>query len=116
MAIQQKEIDQLLSQLNNKEIKFSDVLQFIEAHYTHTPAAFKNGEQLNAATENQGSAKVLRFAQLNKLSETDTLRLFAEHYDDVVATPNAVNHQNIRQFMQCGWEGVHFESEALNEK
>ena len=116
MAIQQKEIDQLLSQLNNKEINFSDVLQFIEAHYTHTPAAFKNGEQLNAATENQGSAKVLRFAQLNKLSETDTLRLFAEHYDDVVATPNAVNHQNIRQFMQCGWEGVRFESEALNEK
>ena len=116
MAIQQKEIDQLLSQLNNKEIKFSDVLQFIEAHYTHTPAAFKNGEQLNAATENQGSAKVLRFAQLNKLSETDTLRLFAEHYDDVVATPNAVNHQNIRQFMQSGWEGVRFESEALNEK
>ncbi|MGN7786882.1 HopJ type III effector protein [Niabella sp. 22666] len=116
MAIQQQAIDQLLSQLNNKEIKFADVLQFIEAHYIHTPAAFRNGEQLNAATENQGSAKVLRFAQLNKLSETDTLKLFAEHYNDVVATPNSVNHQNIRQFMQSGWEGVHFESEALNEK
>jgi hypothetical protein len=116
MAIQQQAIDQLLSQLNNKEIKFADVLQFIEAHYTHTPAAFRNGEQLNAATENQGSAKVLRFAQLNKLSETDTLKLFAEHYNDVVATPNSVNHQNIRQFMQSGWEGVRFESEALTEK
>ncbi|WP_114788856.1 HopJ type III effector protein [Niabella yanshanensis] len=116
MAISKQEIDLLLSQLNNKEIKFSDILQFIEAHYTHTPAAFKNGEQLNAASENQGSAKVLRFAQLNKLSETDTLKLFAEHYDDVVATPNAVNHQNIRQFMQWGWEGVRFDSEALAEK
>ncbi len=115
MAIPQQATDQLLSQLNNKEIKFSNVLLFIESHYTHTPAAFKNGAQLNAATENQGSAKVLRFAQLNRLSETDTLKLFAEHYDDVVATPNSVNHQNIRQFMQFGWEGVRFENEALTE-
>ncbi|MFX6035677.1 HopJ type III effector protein, partial [Acinetobacter baumannii] len=76
----------------------------------------KNGTQVNAATENQGSAKVLSFAQLNRLSEADTLQLFAEHYDDVIATPGAANHQNIRQFMQNGWKGVHFESEALTEK
>lgn len=116
MAIQQQEINHLLQQLKNKEIKFSDVLQFIEAHYTHSPAAFKNGTQVNAATENQGSAKILSFAQLNRLSEADTLQLFAEHYDDVIATPGAANHQNIRQFMQNGWKGVHFESEALTEK
>lgn len=116
MAIQQQEINHLLQQLKNKEIKFSDVLQFIEAHYTHSPAAFKNETQVNAATENQGSAKILSFAQLNRLSEADTLQLFAEHYDDVIATPGAANHQNIRQFMQNGWKGVHFESEALTEK
>jgi len=116
MAIQQQEIEHLLSQLNNREIKFSDVLQFIDAHYTHNPTAFRNGSQVNAATENQGSAKVFSFAQINRLSEADTLRLFAEHYDDVIATPGAANHQNIRQFMQQGWDGIQFDGQALTIK
>ena len=31
----------LLAQLAQGEVKFSDVLAFIEAGYTHTPTAFK---------------------------------------------------------------------------
>ena len=116
MAIQKQEVDNLLSQLNKKEIKFSEVLQFIEARYTHTATAFKNGEQHNAATENQGSAKVLSFAQANNLSEEETIQLFAEHYDDVLSTPEATNHQNIRQFMKSGWDGVQFEGSSLTER
>ena len=49
---------ELLAQLQAGTAKFSDVLAYIEARYQHTPTAFLNGAQHNAATENQGSAKV----------------------------------------------------------
>lgn len=107
---------QLLAQLQAGEVKFSDVLAFIEARYNHTPTAFQNGQQHNAATENQGSAKVLSFAQLNNLNQVQTLSLFAEHYASVLATPEASDHQNIRQFMVNGWNGVKFEGTALVAK
>ncbi|ENR5726451.1 HopJ type III effector protein, partial [Acinetobacter baumannii] len=41
---------------------------------------------------------------------------FAEHYASVLATPEGTDHQNIRQFMQNGWDGVKFEGQALTEK
>ena len=106
----------LLTQLKDGSAKFADVLAFIEARYQHTPTAFQNGTQLNAATENQGSAKVFSFAKLEGLNQQDTLKLFAEHYASVLATPEASDHQNIRQFMQNGWDGVKFEGEALTAK
>ena len=107
---------ELLAQLKDGSAKFADVLAFIEARYQHTPTAFQNGAQFNASTENQGSAKVFSFAKLEGLSQQDTLNLFAEHYASVLATPEASDHQNIRQFMQNGWDGVKFEGEALAAK
>ena len=106
----------LLAQLAAGEAKFSDVLAFIEASYTHTPTAFKNGLQHNAATENQGSAKVCSFAQLQGLDQTQTLSLFAEHYASVLATPDATDHQKIRQFMLNGWDGIEFDGMAVTAK
>ena len=106
----------LLTQLQTGEAKFTDVIAYIEARYNHTPTAFKNGQQANAATENQGSAKVFSFAQLNDLDQAQTLSLFAEHYASVLATPEATDHQNIRQFMQNGWNGIKFEGIALTAK
>ena len=106
----------LLAQLKDGTAKFADVLAFIEAHYQHTPTAFKNGAQSNAATENQGSAKVFSFAKLQGLNQADTLSLFAEHYAAVLKTPDATDHQNIRQFMQHGWDGVTFDGTALSAK
>ncbi len=103
----------LLERLKYGEANFKEVLAYIEERYDHVPTAFKNGAQDNAATENQGSAKVFAFAQLNDLSREDTLALFAEHYADVLASPEATNHQNIRQFMTNGWGGITFEGEAL---
>lgn len=105
----QPQINTLLEKLNGKSISFKDVLAFIESYYTHTPTAFQNGEAYNEATQNQGSAKVLTFAQLNNLSKEDTLSLFAEHYLAVLNTPEGTDHQNIRQFMAHGWDGVKFE-------
>ena len=107
---------ELLAQLNASTAKFSDVIAFIEARYTHTPTAFKNGAQANAATENQGSAKVFSFAQLNGLNKQQTLSLFAEHYTSVLNTPEASDHQNIRQFMINGWDGIQFDGTALTAK
>lgn len=109
-------VQELLTRLENGQAKFSDVIAYIDAHYIHTPTAFTNGKQHNAATENQGSAKVFSFAKLNTLTPEQTLQLFAEHYQSVLATPDAVDHQNIRQFMQNGWDGVKFESDALKAK
>ena len=106
----------LLSQLKNKTSKFNEVITFIESNYQHTPTAFKNGEVYNEASQNQGSAKVFTFAQLNNLNAEDTLLLFGEHYEAVLATPDETDHQNIRQFMAHGWEGIAFEGEALTLK
>lgn len=106
----------LIKKLKDNSLSFKEVIEFIETHYQHQPAAFKNGEAKNEATQNQGSAKVFAFAQINELSEEDTLLLFAEHYRSVLNTPEGTDHQNIRQFMKHGWSGITFEGQALTEK
>ena len=106
----------LLDALKNETANFVEVIAFIEKDYKHTPTAFKNAETYNEKTQNQGSAKVFAYAKLNNLSEADTLLLFAEHYQAVLADPNGKDHQNIRQFMQHGWAGISFEGEALKTK
>ncbi|MCL1066710.1 HopJ type III effector protein [Shewanella olleyana] len=85
----------------------------IEANYSYTPSAFTNGAQNNAEGENAGSCKVFAFGTLHQLNEQQTLSLFGQHYRDVVATPEGNDHQNIRQFMQNGWEGISFSQEPL---
>ena len=106
----------ILEKLMNDEANFADVIAFIEDNYTYTPSAFTNGNQENAADQNQGSAKVLAYAKLNNLSQEDTLKLFAEHYNAVIETPNGTDHNNIRQFMKNGWNGVSFENDVLTAK
>lgn len=107
---------ELLAQLKAGKVEFADVIAFIEARFEHHPTAFKNGQHINASTENQGSAKVFSFAQLNGLDEEQTLSLFAEHYTSVLNTPEASDHQNIRQFMLNGWGGIQFDGTALTAK
>ena len=111
-----EQITTLLNNLNNKTIIFKDVLAFIDERYQHHPTAFKNGDTYNEATQNQGSARVFSFAQLNSLCKEDTLQLFAEHYQAVSDTPEGADHQNIRQFMAHGWPGIIFEGKALEPK
>ena len=106
----------ILEKLMNDEANFADVIAFIEDNYTYTASAFTNGNQENAVDQNQGSAKVLAFAKLNNYTENDTLKLFAEHYKAVLETPNGTDHNNIRQFMENGWDGVSFQNEVLTKK
>jgi hypothetical protein len=111
-----EQLSALLTALKEGTVTFNEVIEFITANYEHHPTAFKNGDIHNEATQNQGSARVFAFAQINNLGEADTLYLFAEHYKAVLATPDGSDHQNIRQFMANGWPGIIFEGEALVPK
>lgn len=111
-----EQLTALIESVKEKSITFGEVINFIDTHYQYQPTAFKNGAAYNAATQNQGSAKVFALAQLNSLSEDDTLCLFAEHYQSVLNDPDGTDHQNIRQFIAHGWPGVVLEGQALIEK
>ena len=72
---------------------------------------------MNEAGENNGSCKVFSFAKLKGLNEEETLALFGDFYrTDVLANPEGSDHQNIRNFMQYGWDGIAFQGDALAEK
>jgi len=112
----QKDTQELLQSLQTGKCQFAQVLAHIDAHYTFTPTAFSNGSAHNEAGQNSGSCKVFSFAQGQGLNEHQTLELFAEHYSAVLATPQAQDHANIRNFMQHGWAGIHFAGQALQAK
>ncbi|MCY1662727.1 HopJ type III effector protein [Chryseobacterium sp. SL1] len=109
----------LFEQLENapQEIQFKDVIAFIDEHYDFTPTKFTNGNTVNEANQNNGSCKIFSFAKLNDLSKEETLNLFGEFYrEDVLKNPEGTDHQNIRNFMESGWEGISFEGNALSRK
>lgn len=107
---------QLIQQIEQGQAQFNDVIAWIAQHYMVSPTAFKNGHQTNSSAQNQGSAQVLYCAYIHDLDRDHTLALFAEHYRAVLNTPDGQDHQNIRQFMQYGWDGVHFEGKVLTAK
>ena len=109
----------ILSQLklNPENIQFNDVISFIDEHYDFTPTPFRNGNTSNEANQNNGSCKVFSFAKLNNLSQEETLFLFGDFYrNDVLKNPDGIDHQNIRNFIQFGWDRISFEGEALRKK
>ena len=105
----------LLTQITTDptSLVFADVIASIDQAYRFTPAAFSNGNVDNTDQQNQGSAKVLAFARLHGLSESQTLACWAEHYRAVVKNPEGSDHQNIREFMRCGWAGVALPADCL---
>ena len=112
-------IASFLEKLNQtpNNITFPETIAVIEENYNFTPTAFENGAQQNAAGENSGSCKLFAFAQLQKLSQEETLSCFGAYYfEEVLGDPEGTNHQNIRNFMKTGWHGIQFEGEALTLK
>ena len=98
----------------SETITFAETIGTIENNYDFTPTAFENGLQHNAAGENSGSCKLFSFAEIQNLSEQATLSCFgAYYYDEVLENPEGSNHQNIRNFMKTGWEGIAFYGSAL---
>lgn len=109
----------ILNQLKTspQTIDFKEVISYIDEHYDFTPTKFTNGNTVNEADQNNGSCKIFSFAKLNGLSKGDTLALFGAFYrDEVLKNPDGTDHQNIRNFMEFGWDGISFEGEALKEK
>ena len=101
---------------NPTAINFAETMQVIEENYNFTPTNFTNGEIENKAGENSGSCKLFAFAKIQKLTKEETLFCFGEHYKNVLEDKNGTSHQNIRNFMKFGFEGLSFESEALKLK
>ena len=109
----------ILEQLekSSETIIFKDVIAYIDENYDFAPTKFTNGNTINEANQNNGSCKVFSFAQLKNLSKELTLVLFGEFYrEDVLKNPDGTDHQNIRNFMKFGWEGISFDGEALKKK
>ena len=112
-------IDSFLEKLNKtpQDITFSETIAVIEDNYNFSPTAFENGLLHNAAGENSGSCKIFAFAELQKLSKESTLFCFGAYYqDEVLGDLEGTNHQNIRNFMKSGWDGIAFYGEALTSK
>lgn len=113
------QLDSFLTQLKTApdQISFADTLATIDANYDFTPTTFRNGDVENLAGQNSGSCKILTLAKLHNLSAAQTLHCFGDYYRvDVLQHPEATDHQNIRNFIRYGWDGVTFEAVALRPK
>lgn len=100
-----------------EEIAFTDTMSVIEATYNFTPTAFKNGKLQNDAGQNSGSCKLFAFAVKEELTKEETLACFGQYYfEEVLKNPNGSGHQNIRNFIKTGFDGLVFEGEVLGEK
>ncbi len=98
-------------------IEFNDTIAVIDENYEFTPTLFKNGNAINEAGKNSGSCKLFAFAKLHHLIAIQTLNCFGAYYrNDVLQHPDGTDHQNIRNFMNTGWEGILFEGTPLKQK
>ena len=117
-----KQLEQLLEQLKNaqEDVEFQDVIEVINDHYDYQPTLFTNGPEdtgvINKAGENEGSCKIFSFARLQQLDEAQTLNCFGRYYrEDVLKHPEKTDHQNIRTFIEYGWEHIDFDGSALEK-
>ena len=100
-----------------KAIVFSETMSAIDENYEFTSTPFKNGTLENAKGQNSGSCKLFAFAKLRAFTKEETLACFGQFYfEDVLKDPNGNGHQNIRNFMKTGFEGLIFEENPLTEK
>ncbi len=115
-------LQEFLKKINSEQsISFDETMAVISKNYSYDPAEFSNGlndnKIINEAGSNEGSCKIFAFAQLNDLSQQQTLRLFGDYYSkEVLLDPEGTSHQNIRNFMQTGWKGISFSQQALTKK
>ncbi len=102
---------------NPSNVAFSETIEVIEAHYDFTPSSFVNGDLKNEAGENSGSCKVFAFAKTQSLSKEEALACFGAYYfEEVLNDPTGTGHQNIRNFMNNGFDGLTINGTALTEK
>lgn len=98
---------------SGQKVNFDDTMAIINEYYHYAPTRFSNGLEsdtvINEAGTNEGSCKIFAFALLNQLAKDQTLNLFGDFYHlDVINDPDGTSHQNIRNFMHYGWDGIQF--------
>ena len=102
---------------NPKTIGFSETMAVIDSNYAFTPTAFKNGTLENAEGQNSGSCKLFAFAKEQNLNKDEALACFGSYYyDDVLKDAEGTGHQNIRNFMKSGFDGLSFSQDPLKKK
>jgi HopJ type III effector protein len=115
-------LEQFLAKIKQDEhVSFDETIAVIAANYDYQPTEFSNGLYdgilTNTAGTNEGSCKIFAFAKLHQLNEQQTLSLFGHYYRlDVLDDPDGAGHQNIRNFMKYGWQGIHFSNPPLRSK
>lgn len=112
-------IQDFKSKLKNAptEIDFSETMDAIETNYEFNPTAFENGDLQNETGQNSGSCKLFAFAVDQGFTKEETLACFGQYYfDEVLNDPTGTGHQNIRNFMKTGFEGLVFSGVALVRK
>ncbi|KAL7431334.1 hypothetical protein ACHAXH_002337 [Discostella pseudostelligera] len=104
-------------EMSGDKLMFDEFITLCDEQYEYGLIEFKNGDITNGPGENDGSAKVLSYAALAEFDKEMTLKLWGQYYRDVLANPSGNDHQNIRNFMKYGWEGVDFSNGiALTKK
>ena len=103
-------------QTDPSSIVFTETMQLIDDNYNFTPTSFTNGELQNKEGENSGSCKLFAFAILNELTKEETLACFGEHYQNVLEDSEGNGHQNIRNFIKTGFNGLVFDTIVLQAK
>ena len=103
---------------NNVPVSFDETIATINENYHYQATEFSNGindhKIINQAGTNEGSCKIFAFALLHQLDHQQTLNLFGDYYRlDVLNDPEGTGHQNIRNFMRFGWQGICFKGDAL---
>jgi len=102
---------------NPKSVEFSETMAVIDNHYEFTPTSFTNGDLENEAGQNSGSCKLFSFAKEQGLSKDQTLTCFgAIYFEEVLGDPDGSGHQNIRNFMNSGFDGLVINGTALSAK
>ncbi|HEY5140982.1 MAG TPA: HopJ type III effector protein [Methylococcales bacterium] len=102
----------------NIPVSFDETIAVITENYHYQATEFDNGLNedtlVNKAGTNEGSCKIFAFAKIHQLDQQQTLNLFGDYYRlEVLNEPQGTGHQNIRNFMKYGWEGICFKGEAL---
>jgi len=116
-------LENFLNTINHhpESISFSEVIVLIGELYDYEPTCFSNGlgdrAVVSEAGSNEGSCKIFAFAQLQQLTQEQTLHCFGDYYrKDVLENPEGSDHGNIRNFMLFGWDGIRFDGVALTLK
>ena len=116
MGVRSTDISAILNAIDNKTMRFDDVINYIDDYYRYVPVTFGKGGRDKGVGGNGKSAKIFALAKLHGLSQLDTLKLFAEHYDAVKSTPNGTDHANIRNFLHWGWQGFLMQDNPLSPR